>query len=63
MKIRVIRQITDGNETFNPGQEADVLEVVAKTYIAAGWAEPVAEESSGDEPTKPAKRGQLNNDA
>ncbi len=62
MKIRVIRQITDGNETFNPGQEADVLEVVAKTYIAAGWAEPVTEEAPGDEPPRPVRQGQPKQD-
>lgn len=58
MKIRIIRQITDGSATYTPGQEPDVSEVAAKTYIAAGWAEPVAEEASGDEPSKPVRQAQ-----
>ena len=57
MKIRFIRQTTDGNQTYKPGQEADLPEVEAKTFIAAGWAEPVTEEATSDEPPRPVGQG------
>ncbi len=62
MKIRFIRQTTDGNQTYNPGQDADLPEVEAKTFIAAGWAEPVTEEAPGDEPPRPVRQGQPKQD-
>ncbi len=62
MKIRFIRQTTDGNQTYNPGQDADLPEVEAKTFIAAGWAEPVTEEAASDEPTQPVGQGRPKQD-
>jgi hypothetical protein len=57
MKIRFIRQTTDGGETVWPGQEAEVSDILAQVYIAAGWAEPVTDENSSDEPAPVRKRG------
>jgi len=62
MKIRIIRQITDGSLTYNPGQETDVPEATAKVYIASGWAEPVTGEAASDEPTQPMRQGRPKQD-
>jgi hypothetical protein len=49
MKIKLTRQVTDGNTVLHPG-EHEVPDTLAKLYLERGWAEPVTDKAAGDEP-------------
>lgn len=56
MRIRLTRQVTDGNTVLAPG-EHDVSDTLAKLYLERGWAEPVSYKVAGAEPApKPGRR-------
>ena len=41
MHVRLLRQVTDGNKTYYPGEIAVVSDELGKTYIEREWAEEV----------------------